>query len=157
MWDKKTKACPSFFFFTFFIAKKVTKNLVLSKAFSGRKPKFFNSLIARKPILDNHRDGSSICYLSLLLRIISPYLLQYHCQPMLLPYAGASDIGKWCLRRVFYLVKFSTKTICLFFTKMMTVIFKKDWGHLLLLFASSKSLETAPTFVSHNWKNNINR
>jgi len=25
-------------FFTFFIAKKVTKNLVLSKAFSGRKP-----------------------------------------------------------------------------------------------------------------------
>jgi surface antigen len=39
----------------------------------------------------------------------------------------------------------------------MTVIFKKDGGQRHLLQWSSKSLETAPTFVSHNWKNNINR
>jgi len=43
------------------------------------------------------------------------------------------------------------------FTKLMTVIFKKDGGQRHLLQWSSKSLETAPTFVSHNWKNNINR
>ncbi len=35
LWIFKPKECPSLFFFTFFIAKKVTKNLVLSKAFSG--------------------------------------------------------------------------------------------------------------------------
>jgi len=33
---------------------------------------------------------------------------------------------------------------------MMTVIFKKDYGHRHMLQWSSKSLETAPTFVSHN-------
>jgi hypothetical protein len=36
------------------------------------------------------------------------------------------------------------------FTKLMTVIFKKDGGQRHLLQWSSKSLETAPTFVSHN-------
>jgi hypothetical protein len=46
---KTQSSSLSLFFFTFFIAKKVTKKLVLSKAFSGHKPKLFNSLIARNP------------------------------------------------------------------------------------------------------------
>ncbi len=49
-WDFQTQSSSlSRFFFTFFIAKKVTKNLVLSKAFSGRKPMYNNGLFTRNP------------------------------------------------------------------------------------------------------------
>ena len=89
----------------FFHDKKVTKNLVLSKAFLGSKPKLKNRLFARNP----KPEAASVILVHNSSPIF-PKLSYYHCQPMLLPYAGASDIGMRCLRRVI-LKQFSIVTI----------------------------------------------
>jgi hypothetical protein len=89
----------------FFHDKKVTKNLVLSKAFLGSKPKLKNRLFARNP----KPEAASVILVHYSSPIF-PKLSYYHCQPMLLPYAGASDIGMRCLRRVI-LKQFSNVSI----------------------------------------------